>query len=178
MWWIDGITEYKPAGAKQKDPQIAGPRNMVDMRNLVINYHYDPATHGSNSLKYVLPAIIGSSEKLRTRYGQAIGLSGIHSINCSEGWVWVRSKQGNNPYKVLRPVFEGCEQDALSKYVRGLDDLDDGGTATIAYAKLQYCDIPDAEREAIRSALLCYCELDTLAMVMLYEYWRDALVGG
>lgn len=178
MRWIDGITEYRPAGAKQNGSQRAGPRNMVDMRSLVINYHYDPATHGSNSLKCVLPAIIGSSEKLRARYGQAIGLSGIHSLNCSEGWVWVRSNQGNNPYKVLRPVFEGRDQEALSKHVRGLDELDDGGAATMAYAKLQYCDLPNAEREAIRSALLCYCELDTLAMVMLYEYWHDALAGG
>ena len=61
MSWIDSITEYKPAGAKQKEAKIAGPRNMVDMRALVIDYHYDPATHGSNSLKYVLPAIINSS---------------------------------------------------------------------------------------------------------------------
>ena len=31
-----------------------------------------------------------------------------------------------------------------------------------------------SEREAIREALLRYCELDALAMVMLYEYWKNA----
>ena len=63
----------------------------------------------------------------------------------------------------------------LSDYVRGLEEVDQGGAAMIAYAKLQYCDLPSSERAAIREALLRYCELDTLAMVMLYEYWKDAL---
>ena len=148
---------------------------MVDMRTLVVDHHYDPATHGSNSLKYVLPAIIGSSAHLRHRYGQSLSQSGIHSLNCAADWIWVRPELGNDPYAALPAVFEGREQEALSEYVRGLDELDDGGTATIAYAKLQYCDLPDTEREAIRSALLRYCELDTLAMVMLYEYWKAVL---
>lgn len=176
MQWIDSVTEYKAPGAKQKDPKTAGPRNMVDMRTLVIDHHYDPATHGSNSLKYVLPAIIGSSTHLRRRYGQSLSQSGIHSLNCPADWIWVRPERGNDPYAALPAVFEGREQEALSEYVRGLDELDDGGTATIAYAKLQYCDLPDAEREAIRSALLRYCELDTLAMVMLFEYWKEVVL--
>lgn len=175
MRWIDGITEYKPDGANQKDPKIRGPRNMVDMRTLVVDHHYDPATHGSNSIKDILPAIIGCSEVLRHRYGQALGQSGIHSLNCPADWVWVRPELGSNPYASLPPVFDGFDQESLSEYVRGLDELDDGGAAMIVYGKLQYCDLQDAERDAIRSALLRYCELDTLAMVMLYEYWTDML---
>jgi hypothetical protein len=31
----------------------------------------------------------------------------------------------------------------------------------------------EEERLAIRQALLRYCELDTLAMVMIYEAWVD-----
>jgi hypothetical protein len=34
----------------------------------------------------------------------------------------------------------------------------------------------EAERRAIRQALLKYCELDTLAMVMLWEYWVRELM--
>ena len=175
MHWIDSITEYKPAGAKQKDSKIAGPRNMVDMRRLVMDCHYDPATHGSNSIKYVLPAIIGSSEQLRQRYGAPLRRNGLHSLNCPPDWIWVRPDLANDPYAALPPVFEGRDQAALSDYVRELGELDDGGTATVAYAKLQYCDLPDTEREAIRNALLRYCELDTLAMVMLFEYLKEAI---
>ena len=175
MRWIDSITEYKPAGAKEKDSKIAGPRNMVDMRVLVKDHHYDPATHGSNSIKYVLPAIIGSSEQLRQRYGAPLSSTGLHSLNCPADWVWVRSGLGNDPYAALPPVFEDRDQAVLSDFVKGMGELDDGGAATIAYAKLQYCNLPDSEREAIRNALLRYCELDTLAMVMLYEYWNEVI---
>ena len=35
---------------------------------------------------------------------------------------------------------------------------------------LQYSDMEIKEREAIIDALLRYCELDTLAMVMIYEH--------
>jgi hypothetical protein len=33
----------------------------------------------------------------------------------------------------------------------------------------------DVERHRIQEALLRYCELDTFAMVLLYEYWNDRL---
>jgi hypothetical protein len=40
-----------------------------------------------------------------------------------------------------------------------------------AYARLQFEDMPDCHRQSIRSALLRYCELDTLAMVMVMQAW-------
>ena len=47
-----------------------------------------------------------------------------------------------------------------------------------AYAWLQYVEMQDEEREAIRKALLKYCELDTLAMVMLHEGLKDLVSNG
>ena len=54
-------------------------------------------------------------------------------------------------------------------------DLNEGGAAAIAYARMQSENMSDYERSEIRQSLLEYCELDTLAMVMLYEGWRDML---
>jgi hypothetical protein len=34
-------------------------------------------------------------------------------------------------------------------------------------------DVDPRQRLSIEEALLRYCELDTLAMVMVYEAWRD-----
>jgi hypothetical protein len=48
----------------------------------------------------------------------------------------------------------------------------------IAYARMQFSEMAVAERQAIRQALLKYCELDTLAMVMLWEYWVSELMEG
>jgi hypothetical protein len=52
-------------------------------------------------------------------------------------------------------------------------ELAQGGAATAAYARLQFDDMPASERQHIEAALLRYCELDTLAKVMIYEAWRE-----
>ena len=53
------------------------------------------------------------------------------------------------------------------------DELREGGAAMTAYARMQFEEMGDYERDEIQKALLKYCELDTLAMVMLYEGWRE-----
>lgn len=53
--------------------------------------------------------------------------------------------------------------------------LKEGGAATIAYAKLQFTHMSDFEREELKNALLKYCELDTLAMIMIVEAWQDLM---
>lgn len=53
--------------------------------------------------------------------------------------------------------------------------LKEGGAATIAYAKLQFSHMSDFEREELKKALLKYCELDTLAMVMIVEAWQGMI---
>ncbi len=45
----------------------------------------------------------------------------------------------------------------------------------MAYARMQFEEMTDYERQEISRALLKYCELDTLAMVMLYEGWLDLI---
>lgn len=55
------------------------------------------------------------------------------------------------------------------------EELADGGAAMMAYAKMQFSEMSEKEREFYRNALLKYCELDTLAMVMIYEGWKDYL---
>jgi hypothetical protein len=43
----------------------------------------------------------------------------------------------------------------------------------MAWAAMQFSDMGEGERKRIAEALLKYCELDTLAMVMIYEGWKD-----
>jgi len=38
---------------------------------------------------------------------------------------------------------------------------------------MQFTEMSDMERNALREALLQYCELDTLAMVMIWEHWLN-----
>jgi hypothetical protein len=56
------------------------------------------------------------------------------------------------------------------------DEIREGGAAMTAYARLQFEDMSPYERNEIRQALLKYCELDTLAMVKIYEGWREMVL--
>ena len=47
--------------------------------------------------------------------------------------------------------------------------------AATTFAKLQFEDLTDAQRTSLKTALLRYCELDTLAMVMIAESWLDRI---
>ncbi len=40
---------------------------------------------------------------------------------------------------------------------------------------MQYQEMSDYEKNELSQALLNYCELDTMAMVMIYEGWREML---
>jgi hypothetical protein len=55
------------------------------------------------------------------------------------------------------------------------ENLADGGAAMVAFAKMQFTEMSEIERKAIIKGLLKYCELDTLAMVMIYEFWMDEI---
>ncbi|MBK8809525.1 MAG: DUF2779 domain-containing protein [Acidobacteria bacterium] len=167
----------QPTG-KLEGEWAPGPRNMVDLHYIVTRYYYDPATNGSISIKYVLPATINSSNFLKEKYSQPVygSIHGIQSRNFGEQ-IWVVD-DGNgkfrDPYKLLPPLFtdESAEDYAA---IMAMDKINDGGAAMTAYGKLQFEDIPAEARAAVESALLKYCELDTLAMVMIYEAWRDAI---
>lgn len=179
----DMIAFIRHISQSKKDAEIAwlGDRNMVDMLELVKRYYYDPYTRGSNSIKQVLPAMLNRSKYLQNKYSNPIYGRGraIKSLNF-DAWTWVKFEDGKvlDPYKLLPKMFDGISDKDFEMLMSDEDDLRDGGAAMTAYAKLQYEEMSDYEREEIRSALLRYCELDSLAMVMIYEGWREMLTSG
>ena len=146
---------------------------MVDLCRMVRLYHYDPYTKGSNSIKKVLPAILNHSKYLQDKYSKPVyGTAAIPSLNF-KNQVWIKTEDGKvlNPYKLLKPLFEGVTDEALDSFITD-ENLADGGAAMMAYAKMQFMEMTESERKLVMDGLLRYCELDTLAMVMLWEYWN------
>lgn len=170
----DFIRSITVSSGKSTDDVWKGERAMVDMLDLVKRYFYDPKTKGSNSIKQVLPAMLARSTYLQEKYSQPKYGNDIPSLNFKD-WQWVRfnGDEVADPYTLLPKMFGDEVID------RVLDDdsdfLKDGGAAMMAYARLQFEDMSQAERAAIQTALKRYCELDTLAMVMIYEGWREML---
>ena len=146
-----------------------GHRNMVDLLELVKNHYFQLNMGGSNSIKKVLPAILNSSAFLQHKYGQPV-YNGFNFKNK----VWVeRDESGRviDPYKLLPNVFSDISQEELDQ-IPSNSSLSDGGAAMTAYARVQFSDVSGSELQSIRGALLRYCELDTLAMVMILEAWN------
>jgi hypothetical protein len=153
-----------------------GSRAMVDMLELVKKYFFAPQSNGSNSIKYVLPAILQASEFLRAKYSKPVygAEGGIPSLNFKDmAWVRADGSELADPYSLLPPVFHDIDQKVVDLFGEEGEELMEGGAAMAAYGRLQYEAMEKAEREAIHIALLKYCELDTLAMVMIFEAWRE-----
>lgn len=79
-----------------------------------------------------------------------------------------------DPYKLLPPVFSDNNFES-GDLISTNPELRGGGDALIAYAKTQYEEMGEVERDLIFQALKKYCELDTFAMVLLYEGWVDLI---
>ena len=78
-----------------------------------------------------------------------------------------------NIYDQLPPVFDNWNEEEIENTLSDIENIANGGAALTAYARLQYTDMTDSERKELEKSLLKYCELDTLAMVMLYEHFVE-----
>jgi len=167
--FIKSITKSK----KNSVEKWCGERNMVDMLEVVKDYYYNPMTGGSNSIKQVLPATLNSSDYLKEKYSKPIyGTDTIPSKNFKD-WIWFKFEDDTvkDPYKLLPVMFQ--DADKFDNLLSDNDELKDGGAAMTAYARMQFEQMDDYERDELTNSLLKYCELDTFAMVMIYEAWVD-----
>lgn len=157
-----------------------GDRAMVDLCTMADKAFFHPDTKGSSSIKKVLPAILKVSEVLRETYSRPVygAPGGIPSLNFSspEGFAWIETAEDGavrEPYAKLKQLAKDLIPEGIGDADGNVSIIAEGGAAATAYARLQFEDLDDETRERICSALLRYCELDTLAMVMIVEAWRD-----
>ena len=174
--FIETIAQPRSAKDHPGDTWQAGPRNMVDLFEMVKRYYYHPATRGSISLKYVLPAVLSTSEFLQEKYSQPIygAEGGIVSKNFKD-WSWVVFSNsgaletgegqvvGGIPHSAFRvPHSEGFripidpyrllpklftdESPRDYEIVFEQDRISDGGAAMTAYGKLQFQEMSPQER--------------------------------
>ena len=185
--FIDTITHPTKKERIRVDHTIE--RDMVDLLDIIQRFYYHPAMKGSNSIKAVLPAILNSSETLKKKYCEPIYGSIIKSCNytpeTAKAWITL-DKEGKveNPYKHLDVIasFLGVDADDLERFDTALsregdisneDSIANGGAALAAYTKLQFSN--ERLTPALKTALLRYCELDTMSMVFIMEYFIEMM---
>jgi hypothetical protein len=180
MGWIQSITK---SGSTPSDTR-RGNRCMEDLLELVVKYHYHPYMEGSNSIKSVLPAVIRSSKYIQKKYSKPIyGTEEIPSLNFNNhSWIaYSENKEVLNPYQQLPPIFSAGAKDEYDPEIRKyldsvpLEYLADGGAALTAYSLVLNSKKYPVVQSALKTALLKYCELDTFAMVLIWENWMEKL---
>ena len=177
--FIDLITKSTGDEAAIYGPFV-GEKAMLDLHRLIQEGYFSAKAGGSISLKLMLPAILHDAPDVAELYGKSgiygVGLS-IGSLNFhgDQGHVWLQAEKNNDPYKNLPGIF-GPEHGDLNEMLMRLTGEDEdegninqGGLAMTAYNYTQFNCLSTTERKSIEQALLRYCELDTLAMVMLVQ---------
>lgn len=169
--FIQSISHSK----KESAIKWKGNRDMVDLWDVEKRYYYNPLTKGSNSIKEVLPASLNSSKFLQEKYSKPLNEINVTSKNFPDNHIWLRNANDiiKSPYKMLPSLFEGWSEDQIENTLSEIEDIANGGGALTAYSKLQYTDMEQSEIDELTNALLKYCELDTLAMVMIYEHFKE-----
>ena len=107
--------------------------------------------------------MLKTSKLLKDQYSKPIG-DNLSSLNFPETFVWFQEYNGNTI-----DLFSGTASNLSKENLL----IAEGGAAAMAYTRLQFEDIGTQERNNIMNALLRYCELDTLAMVMILRAWLD-----
>ena len=153
-----------------------GERAMFDLCKFAEKVFFHPDTKGSNSIKKVLPAMLKVSQSLIKTYSQPVygKPDGIPSLNfaSAEGFTWL-SKEADgstlDPYAKLKVHASALLPDGLAT---DASVIAEGGAAATGYGRLQFESLDGVTRSRIKAALLRYCELDTLAMVMIVQGWQ------
>ena len=148
---------------------------MVDLAAVVYKYYYHPLMNGGFSIKVVLPSVLNSSDFIKDKYSQPIyGTAEMLSCNLSSPKSWIEygeDKVVKNPYKLLPSIssYLGIDVDLDDIEIEDSESVANGAAALMAYAKMQFSE--GAMLKALEQSLLTYCELDTLAMVFIWEYF-------
>lgn len=151
-----------------------------DPRRGVAEALCDAIPMGSCTLAYNMAFEKGRIKELAGTFPDLAGhLMDIHDNMADlmtpfkNGWVYLKAMKGSYSIKKVLPAM--FPDDPELDYGR-LEGVHDGSEAMEAFAKL--AEMPEAEKAAARESLLRYCELDTLAMVRIFERLADLVDYG
>jgi len=151
---------------------------MVDLAQIAERAYFHPATKARTSIKKVLPAVLSTSTYLREKYQKPVYGITIPSKNF-EKFTWWKMENETllDPYGQLgsltQEMLDDISDNSVDSEVLDVDiQIAEGGAAAMAFARLQFENLSAESRNKIKDALLRYCELDTLAVVMISEAWQ------
>jgi len=149
--WIESIIH-------RNDSYVDGAPYMADLSRQVRNFYYNHKMEDSLSIKDVLRSIMSLSDVLKEEYSRPYSSQNFDKI---QWWQYDGKEGARNPYEILTET--------------GDSPIHRGTEAMVVYGKLIAQQLPPEKRKAYKKALLKYCELDTLAMLMIYQHWHKKM---
>lgn len=130
----------------------------VDMNQLCLDYYFHPFMKGQTSIKVVLPAVLMANKSKRTLSWLKNFSPNIDLLTFDE------SNHIVDPYKNLPAM----------KFLEYAEFVNEGTAAMRAYEDMIFGKAQgnDTFKKAYKEALLNYCKLDTLAMLIIWEHWN------
>lgn len=148
---------------------------VIDMEKLANKYYFHPYTNGRTSIKPTLPAAINAAQS-------PIIKDWLETFTYSINLYKEENETIINPYNLLPALpipaigDETTESDDDNTAVAGSDDyyIKEGGAAMRAYQDMMYGFAKNdaAKKKIIEDGLKKYCQLDTLAMVIIWHHWK------
>ena len=140
--WLIGITSDK---AEKREGRF------IDMNKLTLEHYFHPDMKGKTSIKKVLPAIWNNND-----YLHAVPHFEQYAAQDYEGGII-------DPYDTLMAGISF--QESEETVVKG------GTDAMRAYYRILFDALAKEQKEELKQQLLRYCELDTMAMVIIAYHW-------
>ena len=170
--WLETIIKFRDR--KKENLLVASQLcstdgRFVDLNALAGSYYFHPLMKGKTSIKWVLPAVISSINSPRIKNWLENFEPGIN--------LYKEDKKGIpiDPYELLPPleIYEAAEKEA--ELSTNDEFVNEGTGAMRAYEDIMLGLSRGNEnlKKNYAAALLRYCKLDTLAMVIIWEYWRN-----
>lgn len=151
------MAEWLRTISRRHDSNHKNGPHLADLSRLVKNYYYNRSMADSLSIKDIVQAILTLSAPLKSEYKKGYNGSNFDGM---KWWQWDKDRQqAKNSYVLLRNLQPDV------KVGRGTE-------AMVAFGKILEGSLNGSSKKEALHALLQYCELDTLAMVMIYQHWQ------
>ncbi len=147
-----------------KDEKLGTEGRFIDMNAFTLKHYFHPEMKGKTSIKKVLPAIWNNNQFLHE-----IPYLLKYSIKDFEDQVL-------DPYDTLFNLANAKMQAADEEIEIQSEDVKGGTGAMRAFYRIRFDNsITMEHKEELKYRLLEYCKLDTIAMVIIWLYWKQAV---
>jgi len=147
-----------------KDEKLGTEGRFIDMNTFTLRHYFHPEMKGKTSIKKVLPAIWNNNQFLHE-----IPYLQKYSIKDLENQVL-------DPYDTLFNLANAKMRELDEEKDIQSEDVKGGTGAMRAFYRIRFDNsITKEHKEELKHRLLEYCKLDTMAMVVIWLYWKQTV---